>query len=288
MTELSKAKLTADDRRRDNIGRLYIYPVISRRAGGLSIGINLNPNQACNWRCIYCQVPNLTRGGAPEINLTQLENELKSILQDILHGDFYARYSFPSELRYISDLAIAGDGEPTTCRVFTAVIEIIRRVGEQFNLIGQLPLTLITNGSLIMRPEIQRGISQWAQLGGRVWFKIDRATTAGIFQINQIKLSPQKVIRNLAISANLCPTWIQTCLFAFDGNPPEESEQQAYLALLSEIRRQGISIAGILLYGLARKTHQPEAARLSKLPRAWIEQFAQRIQEIGYNVAINE
>ena len=35
---------------------LYVYPVLSRRAGGISIGINLNRNQFCNFRCIYCQV----------------------------------------------------------------------------------------------------------------------------------------------------------------------------------------------------------------------------------------
>ena len=54
--------LTTDDHRRDSAGLRYVYPVISRRAGGVSIGINLNPNNACNWACVYCQVENLTRG----------------------------------------------------------------------------------------------------------------------------------------------------------------------------------------------------------------------------------
>jgi wyosine [tRNA(Phe)-imidazoG37] synthetase (radical SAM superfamily) len=51
--------LTVDDHNRDISGMKYIYPVVSRRAGGVSIGINLNVNNACNWRCVYCQVPNL-------------------------------------------------------------------------------------------------------------------------------------------------------------------------------------------------------------------------------------
>ena len=34
----------------------YVYPVLSRRAGGISIGVNLNLDQSCNFRCIYCQV----------------------------------------------------------------------------------------------------------------------------------------------------------------------------------------------------------------------------------------
>ncbi|OYZ39127.1 MAG: radical SAM protein, partial [Methylotenera sp. 24-45-7] len=58
----SKKTLTTTDHNRDVIGMKYVYPVVSRRAGGVSIGINLNVNNACNWRCIYCNVPDLTRG----------------------------------------------------------------------------------------------------------------------------------------------------------------------------------------------------------------------------------
>ena len=71
-------KLTVSDHNRDVSGMKYIYPVVSRRAGGVSIGINLNVNNACNWRCVYCQVPNLTRGAPPPIELIQLEKELNS------------------------------------------------------------------------------------------------------------------------------------------------------------------------------------------------------------------
>ena len=34
----------------------FVYPVLSRRSGGLSLGINLNPDKVCNFDCIYCQV----------------------------------------------------------------------------------------------------------------------------------------------------------------------------------------------------------------------------------------
>ena len=50
------------------------------RAGGVSIGINLNTNNACNWRCIYCQVPELARGTAPPIDLLLLEKELAAFV----------------------------------------------------------------------------------------------------------------------------------------------------------------------------------------------------------------
>jgi wyosine [tRNA(Phe)-imidazoG37] synthetase (radical SAM superfamily) len=57
-----------------------VYPVWSRRAQGISIGINLHPNRCCNWRCIYCQAPGLKRGRSPTISIEKLEQELVDCL----------------------------------------------------------------------------------------------------------------------------------------------------------------------------------------------------------------
>ena len=70
---------------RDSAALRYVYPVISRRAGGVSVGINLNPNNACNWRCIYCQVRDLKRGNSPVIDMALLETELRQSLGDFVH-----------------------------------------------------------------------------------------------------------------------------------------------------------------------------------------------------------
>ena len=100
-------KLTTTDHSRDIAGLKYIYPVISRRAGGLSIGINFNTNNACNWRCVYCQVPGLVRGAAPEADLGLLENELKFFLDNVLNGDFFNQFNVPMQQRNIKDIARA-------------------------------------------------------------------------------------------------------------------------------------------------------------------------------------
>ncbi len=34
----------------------FVYPVLSRRSGGISVGVNLNPDKVCNFDCVYCQV----------------------------------------------------------------------------------------------------------------------------------------------------------------------------------------------------------------------------------------
>ncbi|MEW6133361.1 MAG: radical SAM protein [Pseudomonadota bacterium] len=270
---------------RDSANMTYVYPVVSRRAGGVSVGINLNPNNACNWACIYCQVPNLTRGTAPAIDLALLETELRAMLQDILHGDFM-RARVPEGVRRLNDIALSGNGEPTSAKEFPQVIDLIGRVMADFGLAGKIKLVLITNGSLIDRPRVQQGLRKMAALDGEVWFKFDSATAAGLRRINQTRTLPAKHFERLKLAASLCPTWIQTCVFAVDGAPPEETEQTAYLDAIRRIRQEKIPVQGVLLYGLARPSLQPQAQRLAALPVAWMETFAEAIRNAGLPVKL--
>jgi wyosine [tRNA(Phe)-imidazoG37] synthetase (radical SAM superfamily) len=239
------------------------------------VGVNLNPDNACNWACVYCQVPNLTRGTAPDIDLAQLDAELRAMLADILHGDFM-QTRVPEGARRLNDIALSGNGEPTSARAFLQVIELISRVMKDFDLVGKIKLVLITNGSLADRARVQEGLRKMAALNGEVWFKFDSATAAGMRAINQTRITPDKQFERLTVAAHLCPTWLQTCVFALDGAPPSDIEQAAYLAAVERIRQQQIPVQGVLLYGLARPSMQPQAGRLSALPAEWLETFAVR------------
>lgn len=278
--------LTPSNHDRDYAGFTYVYPVVSRRAGGVSVGINLNPNNACNWACVYCQVPDLVRGTAPDIDLALLESELRAMLSDILDGDFM-QTRVPEDARRLNDIALSGNGEPTSARVFPRVIALIAQVMADFRLLDRIKLVLITNGSLADRPYVRDGLKHMAKLNGEVWFKLDSATAAGMRAINQTRIPPEKHYSRLAIAAELCPTWLQTCVFAMDGVPPSEEEQQAYLTLVRRIKSDGIPLKGVLLYGLARPSMQPQAPRLSALPNAWLEAYADRIRDAGLEVKVS-
>jgi wyosine [tRNA(Phe)-imidazoG37] synthetase (radical SAM superfamily) len=286
--------LTSINHDRNSAGMTYVYPVVSRRAGGVSVGVNLNPNNACNWACVYCQVPDLVRGTAPEIDLMQLEAELRAMLAEILHGDFM-QTRVPEGARRLNDIALSGNGEPTSAKAFSQVIDLIGRVMADFDLLDPrghpektpAKLVLITNGSLIDRPRVQDGLAKMAALNGEVWFKFDSATASGMRSINQTRISPEKQFERLAVAARLCPTWLQTCVFAFDGAPPSEAEQAAYLAAVTRTRQQQIPVQGVLLYGLARPSMQPQADRLSALPAAWLEAFADKIRAAGLPVKVS-
>ena len=276
-------QLGTADHSRDSAGMTYVYPVISRRAGGVSIGINLNPNNACNWRCIYCQVPNLVRGAAPSIDLPLLERELSQFLEQVLHGDFM-RTRVPEGARRIEDVAFSGNGEATSVREFLQAVELVERVLDRSGLPGAVKLRLITNGSGLDRAPVRAGIARLGRRNGEVWFKMDAGSREAIRRINGVDLDPELVLRRLLRCAELCPTWVQTCVFAQDGNPPDEAHLASWLALLG--RAKG-SIAGVHLYGLARPSQQVEAPRLARLPEAWLEALAGRLREQGLQVSVN-
>jgi wyosine [tRNA(Phe)-imidazoG37] synthetase (radical SAM superfamily) len=282
----STAPLTPRNHDRDSAEMTYVYPVVSRRAAGVSVGVNLNPNSACNWACVYCQVPGLTRGSAPDIDLNQLEAELRAMLTRIVHGDFM-QTRVPEDARRLNDIALSGNGEPTSARLFPQVVELIGRVMADFDLVGRIKLVLITNGSLVDRPRVQTGLEEMATLNGEVWFKFDSATASGMRSINQTRISPDKQFDRLVIAARLCPTWLQTCVFALDGTAPSEIEQTAYLAAVARIRQHGIPVQGVLLYGLARPSMQPQADRLSPLPAEWLNNFAEKIRAAGLPVKVS-
>ncbi|MDP2835193.1 MAG: radical SAM protein [Pseudomonadota bacterium] len=278
--------LTTRNHDRAVAGMTYVYPVVSRRAGGVSVGVNLNPNNACNWRCIYCQVPDLKRGGPPPIDLAQLEEELRRMLEAIVHGDFLAS-QVPEGMRRLNDVALSGNGEPTSAPEFPAVVDLIGRVLADFGLPGRVKLVLISNGSLAGKPQVQAGLRAMAGLGGEVWFKFDRATHAGLSLVNDTESDPERHYQRLKTVAGLCPTWIQTCLFALDGAPPPDAELDAWLALLARAVNEVVALRGVLLYGLARPSLQAEAARLSALPEAWLQALARRVEGLGLAVSVN-
>ena len=277
-------QLDITDHSRDSVGMTYVYPVVSRRAEGVSIGINLNPNNACNWRCIYCQVPDLKRGSAPRIDLTQLESELRGFIDILQHGDFM-RSKVPEGARQIVDVAFSGNGEPTSAREFPQAIEVVGRVVRETGLDTALTIRLITNGSLLGRGQVQEGLRRLGTLRGEAWFKVDAGTGESFRRINNADLTPESVSRNLRRCAELCSTWVQTCVFALDGTGPTEEEVTAYLEVLRQAGTE--HLAGVYLYGLARPSMQPESSRLSCLSADEMEAIAGRLRAVGLTVRVN-
>ena len=285
--------LTVEDHNRDVTGLTYIYPVVSRRAGGVSVGINLNINNACNWRCVYCQVPNLKRGTPPPINLSLLEKELRDFLNELLNGNFMNEFVDEKD-RHLMDIAFSGNGEPTSAKDFPEVLSIVEKVLNDFSLLkpakpnpilpNPIKVRLITNGSLMDKAHVIESIKHLANINGEVWFKVDAGTSEGIAKINDVNMSIASVVKRLKACAENCPTFVQTCMVAIDGQAPSEAEINAYIALLAQVKNE---IKGVHLYGLARPSMQAEAPRLSRLSPEWLEGVAAKIRALGLDCFVS-
>jgi wyosine [tRNA(Phe)-imidazoG37] synthetase (radical SAM superfamily) len=195
----------------------------------------------------------------------------------------------PEGARRINDIALSGNGEPTSAAEFVQIIELIGRIKDEITLPESIKMVLITNGSLIHRENVQQGLRLMARLNGEVWFKLDRATEKGMSLINDTRTSLDKVRENLTTAIARCPnTWLQTCWFALDGEPPGTQDEVDYLNFLKELLQRGIKPKGVLLYGIARASMQPEAARLHALSTEQIESFATQIRQLDIDVKIAE
>lgn len=278
--------LSVSNHDRDSARLTYVYPVVSRRARGVSIGVNLNPDNTCNFRCIYCQVPNLVKGNGPIIDLALLEGELRTMLNDVVHGTFMTD-RVPAESRRLNDIAFSGNGEPTTSPNFAEAVHVVVRLRNEFAAARELPIIVITNGSRTDRTPVEEALRFLGESGGRVWFKLDAATQTRAALVNDSAAPLGARVERLRRVANVCPTWVQSCFFALDGAPPDASEVEAYVNTLADLRQQQTPLKGILLYGLARPSYQPEAPRLSNLDEAWFDALASRLRTLGFDVQVS-
>ena len=241
--------LHAEDHDRNIFDSKYVYPVVSRRAGGLSLGVNLNTNNACNWQCIYCEIPNLTRGGPEPIEVELLKDELNFWIDQIINSNFLKENTPPGTT--FADVALSGNGEPTAAPEFLEVLEIIITSLKEHKLIDKIPVRLITNGSFISKKK--ECLNIFNRHHGEVWFKIDAADEGSIKLINQVNLDPNSMINNLKKCAEACQTVIQTCLLKINHQVPTNDFLKNYSRLIKPYEKL---IKKIDLYSLARPSLQ--------------------------------
>lgn len=275
MTVPRRVRLSTTHHPTEAAGLAYVYAVLSRRAGGASVGVNLSPNRACNWRCVYCQVPGLVRGASPPIDLDRLEQELDAALGAAARGEL-----FEGPAQDVVDVAFSGDGEPTTSPDFAGAVRRVLAVLERRRL--GVPVILITNGSRAASPRVQAALRELAAHDGVVWFKLDRATRAGMHATNGTAAAPAAHLARLRACALACPTWVQSCFFERGGEAPAAAEVDAWLDALAGLVRERVPIRGVLLYTIARPPMQaPEAAELAPIDRPWLESLADRVRALG-------
>ncbi|MCA9223975.1 MAG: radical SAM protein [Planctomycetales bacterium] len=233
----------------------FVYPVLSRRSGGISIGVNLNPDKVCNFDCVYCQVDRTSASETRFVELDQLFDELDHMLAFVGSGQLFETPKFaatPESLRRLNDIAFSGDGEPTTFRNFDEIIasaaELKRRHG-----LGDVKMVLITNASMFHRPHVQRGLTTLMENNGEIWAKLDAGTDEYFRRIDRTSIPFSRVLENIRDAARRWPLVIQSLFMRVAAESPTAAELDAYCDRLNEVTAAGGELKLIQIYTIARR-----------------------------------
>ncbi len=270
--------LFADHSRRFAANR-YVYPVISRRSRGLSVGINLNPDKVCNFDCIYCCVDRRQPGDPAPVDLDRLRGELDALLAMVVDGSLWTVAPFaatPAALRRCNDIAFSGDGEPTSAPEFAAAVDLVAQVRTWHGL-ESARTVVITNATLLDRPAVAAAIAR-LRPEDEVWGKLDAGTQAYYERIDRARIPLARCLANLLATGRRRALTIQSLFMTVHGEPPPEAELDAWAQRLAELRDQGAAIRLVQVYTTARWTTEPYVGALDP---AALERIAARVRALG-------
>ena len=269
------------DHRRSLRDNRYIYAVVSRRAGGLSIGVNLNPDKVCNFDCPYCQVDRTTPGGAAKIDLSVLTLEIDHLLDEVTGGGLWGAAPFDTvaaPLRRLADIAFAGDGEPTSPPAFAEAAAIVRESRDRRGL-SSVPLRLLTNATFLHRPRVVSGLPHFDDL----WCKLDAGTPEWFAKVDGTAFPFTRILNNLRLTALARPITLQSMFVAIGDEAPDDAEVQAWVGRIADLRAAGGEIAAVQVYTLARA---PADTTVRALPPERLQEIAAAAAALGVKVEV--
>jgi wyosine [tRNA(Phe)-imidazoG37] synthetase (radical SAM superfamily) len=270
------ARETAYDRPRDLLGNRFVYAVISSRARGLSLGVNVNPDKKCNFDCSYCEVDRRQPSRETKLDVDVMASELRKTIAFIQSGKLAERawyHSLPPELLQLRQVAMSGDGEPTLAENFIEAVQAVVRVralGDYFKIV------LITNGTGLEQPHILRGLELLTK-SDEIWIKLDGGTQSFIDKVNRPDVPLDKILSNILLVGKLRPVVIQSLFPAVHGEEPPFEEIREYALRLKELKAAGAQISLVQIYSAARPGVNAEWGHL---PLRVLSQIAQTVRQV--------
>ena len=268
MNDVEPTPLPVAHARHDRAWRsnAFCYPVVSRRGGGLSIGVNLNPDKACNFDCVYCQVDRTTPPAVRKVDLDLVRAELEDLVDRASDGTIFTEAPFdavPPDARAVRDIAFSGDGEPTAFPRFDEAVQLAADVRRQRKL-TDAKIIVITDACYLTKPRVRRGLEIMDAHNGEIWAKLDAGTEDYYRAVNRPNYPLSHVIENIIDAARARPVVIQSLWMRLHGEPPAEAEVSAFVERLEEIIAAGGRIKLVQVYTIARQTTEAYATALSR------------------------
>jgi len=280
------ARALFEDHPRSFADNRYVYPVLSRRAGGVSIGVNLSLDRYCNYRCVYCQVDRSDPRELKKrpVDIARLTEELDKTVELAVSGRIYELPQFrdtPEAFRRLNDIALSGDGEPTAYHNFGEVVAACAEVRRRHDL-SDLKLVLITNASLVHRERVRLALESLDANGGEIWAKLDAGTEEHYHIVARSAIPWQQILDNLRDLAKARPIVVQSLFMRIHDESPSSSEIAAYCERLQEIQTAGGQIKLVQVHTVARK---PAEAWVTALANEEVDAIAQKVRRTGIPVA---
>lgn len=248
---------------RDFLDNRFVYAVVSARARGLSVGINICPDKHCNFMCVYCEV---RRNGDPregQLEVDAMAAELKKTLTFVRGGRLRERpwyRALPDELLQLRHVALSGDGEPTLSPNFAdalqAVVHVRALSGFPF-----FKIVLLTNATGLDLPHVQHGLKHFT-LSDEVWAKLDGGTQAYVNRVNRASVPLEKILSNILLLGRQRPVVIQSLFPAINGEEPPLEEIEQYAQRLLELKKAGAQISLVQIYSATRPSPNSESGHL--------------------------
>lgn len=115
--------------------KTYVFGPVPTRRLGRSLGVELVPFKICSYDCIYCQLGRTTCKTIARKEWVPMDQVLLDIQNKLdTHPDY---------------ITLSGSGEPT---LHSSIGVLINRIHQYTD----LPVAVLTNGSLLWQPEVRR------------------------------------------------------------------------------------------------------------------------------------
>lgn len=254
---LEQANPYADHSGGGRRGSSLVYPVLSRRSGGLSLGVNLFPDgKRCSFDCPYCEVfAPAWDGSSDSFDPARLEAELAAFAEE-------GPSAFPG--LPLRDISFSGDGEPTLSPHLAEALALAASARRRLEYFRPAELVLITNSTGFLDPAVSALLRRFvAEEGLSIWAKLDAGTEAWYRRMNRSAVPFGSLVSGLETFAKASPLSIQTMVCRLGGEFPPEAELAAYAGLLSRLLDSGAKIREIQLYTQARPSRGGLTAPLS-------------------------
>ena len=261
---------------RNFLDNRFVYVVVSARARGLAIGINMNPDRFCNFDCVYCEVNRGLPAGERRLDVGVMEEELDKTLLLVRSGkirEYPAYHGLSDELLELRHVALSGDGEPTLCPNFAeavqGVVHVRARHPQAF-----FKLALITNGTGLELRHVQESL-QYFTHDDEIWIKLDAGTQSYMSQVNHSEVALESVIANALLIGRQRPIVIQSLFPLVGGQEPPPEEIDEYILRLNALKMGGAQISLVQIYSATRPVAHPDCAHM---PLKKISRIRQRIK----------